>query len=94
LPGESATRRLAALIWALPDRAVPFPDPRLIATRLIALLPRRSRFDFEPQGTLHSSLTVMNSRPWWIFIAAMAFVLCSKFLVASRQLPRVRKTFN
>jgi hypothetical protein len=87
LPGESATRRLAALIGALPDRAVPFPDPRMIATRLIALLPRRSRFDFEPQQTLQRSLTVMNSRPWWISIAAMAFVLGSQFLIASHQTP-------
>ena len=28
LPGETATRELAALIGALPDRASAYPDPR------------------------------------------------------------------
>jgi hypothetical protein len=87
LPRENATRRLAALIGALPDRAEPFPDPGMIATRLIALLPRRSRFDFEPQQNFHSSLTAMHLRPWWISIVVMAFVLGSQFLIASHQLP-------
>src|SRR5665213_2233484 len=40
LPGEAATKELAALIDALPDRAASYPDPRTIAARLIALLPR------------------------------------------------------
>jgi hypothetical protein len=87
LPGESATCRLAALIGTLPGSAVPFPDPRMIATRLIALLPHRSRFEFEPRQTLHSSLTVINSRPWWISIAVMAFVLGSQLLIAGHQPP-------
>jgi hypothetical protein len=35
MPGETATKELAALIGALPDRAASSPDSRMIATRLI-----------------------------------------------------------
>ena len=45
LPGETATKELAALIGALPDRAASYPDPRTIAARLIALLPRSRGFN-------------------------------------------------
>jgi hypothetical protein len=88
LPGDAATRELAALIGALPDRAAPFPDPRTIATRLIALLPRR----FGSSGRMqqappHSAWAVMNSRPWWIYVAFMCFVLSSQFLIANHPLP-------
>jgi hypothetical protein len=40
LPGETATQRLASLIGALPDRVASHPEPRAIAARLVALLPR------------------------------------------------------
>ena len=88
LPGDAATRELAALIGALPDRAAPCPDPRTIATRLIALLPRR----FGSSGRLQqapprSAWAVMNSRPWWIYVAFMCFVVGSQFLIANHQLP-------
>jgi hypothetical protein len=87
LPGETATQRLAALIGALPDKAASYPDPRAIATRLIALLPRGSRSDGEPQQTSHGARTVMHSRPWWIYAVVMSFVLGSQFLIASHQPP-------
>jgi len=84
LPGEAATLRLAALIGALPDRAASHSDPRTIAARLIALLPRRSGSDAEPQQA--AAWPAMNSRPWWIYIVVMSFVLGSQFLIASHQL--------
>jgi hypothetical protein len=87
LPRETATRRLAALIGALPDRAASYPDPRAIATRLIALLPRPLGPNGGPQQTSHSAATVMGSRPWWIYVVVMSFVLGSQFLIASHQLP-------
>jgi hypothetical protein len=29
----------------------------------------------------------MNSRPWWVYVVFMCFVLGSQFLIASYQLP-------
>ena len=87
LPGEAATRELAALIGALPDRASSYPDPRAVATRLIALLPRPLGSNGKPQQTPHGVWAVMNSRPWWIYVGFMCFVLGSQFLIASHQLP-------
>jgi hypothetical protein len=88
LPGDAATKELAALIGALPDRAVSYQDPRTIATRLVALLPRRFGSKGGPQqAPPHSAWAVMNSRPWWIYVVFMCFVLGSQFLIASHQLP-------
>jgi hypothetical protein len=88
LPGDAATKELAALIGALPDRAVSYQDPRTIATRLVALLPRRFGSKGDPQqAPPHGAWAVMNSRPWWIYVVFMCFVLGSQFLIASHQLP-------
>ena len=88
LPGETATKELAALIGALPDRAASYPDPRTIATRLIALLPHPlGASGGSQQGPPHSAWAVMNSRPWWIYVVFMCFVLGTQFLIASHQLP-------
>src|SRR5664280_2787257 len=56
LPGEAATKELAALIGALLDKAASYPDPRTIATRLIALLPRPLGSNGGPQQTPHRRL--------------------------------------
>jgi len=87
LPGEAATKELAALIGALPAGAAPSSDPRTIATRLIALLPRRGALSGEAQVTTQSAWSAMNSRPWWIYVVFMCFVLGTQFLIASHQLP-------
>jgi hypothetical protein len=87
LPGETAAERLATFIGALPDRATPHPDSRTIATRLIALLPRPSGFNGGRQETLHSAWAAISSRPWWIYVVVMSFVLGSQFLIASHQQP-------
>jgi len=83
LPGETATQRLASLIGALPDRVASYPDSRTIAARLVALLPR----PLVSRGTSGSGWAAMNSRPWWIYVVIMGFVLGSQFLIASHQLP-------
>ena len=88
LPGEAATKELAALIGALPDRATSYPDPRTIATRLIALLPGRFGSNGGPQqAPTRSVWAMMNSRPWWIYVVFMCFVLGTQYLIASHQLP-------
>ena len=88
LPGETATSELAALIGALPDRAASYPDPRTIAKRLIALLPHSlGANEGSQQAPPHSAWAVMNSRPWWIYVVFMCFVLGTQFLIASHQLP-------
>lgn len=42
LSGDAATQRLASLIAAMPDRPPVIAEPRMVAARLIALLPRRA----------------------------------------------------
>lgn len=87
LPGETAAQRLAALIDALPDRAASYADPRTIATRLVALLPHSPGFNGGSQETPNSAWAVMNSRPWWVYVLFMSFMVGSQFLIASHQLP-------
>jgi hypothetical protein len=87
LPGETATQRLASLIGALPDRGASYPESRTIAARLVALLPRPPGSRGLSQGASGSAWAAMNSRPWWIYVAVMVFVLGSQFLIASHQLP-------
>jgi hypothetical protein len=87
LSGETATMELAALISALPDRAAPASEPRTIAARLVALLPHPLGFDGVPQEIPKDVWAVINSRPWWVYVVFMAFVLGSQFLIASHQVP-------
>jgi hypothetical protein len=87
LPEETATQRLASLIGALPDRVASYPESRTIAARLVALLPLPLASSGVSQGASGSAWAAMNSRPWWIYVVAMSFVLGSQFLIASHQLP-------
>ena len=87
LPGETATQRLASLIGALPDRVASYPESRTIAARLVALLPRPPGPGGVSQDASDSAWAPMNSRPWWIYVVVMVFVLGSQFLIASHQLP-------
>jgi hypothetical protein len=86
LPGETATKELAALIGALPDRATSYADTRTIAARLIALLPRSQGLNVGQQK-MNDAGAVLKSAPWWIYVVFMCFVLGSQFLIASHQLP-------
>jgi hypothetical protein len=85
MPGKTAVERLASLIKALPGRAWAYSEARAIATRLIALLPHAD--DAVSSQTPQGLGAMMNSRPWWIYVLLMSFVLGSQFIVASRQLP-------
>lgn len=87
LPGETATQRLAALIVALPDRVSAYPDARTIATRLLALLPGRVATNVKLSEAPHGLGTVMKSRPWWVYVVFMSFMLGSQLLIASHQAP-------
>ena len=86
LPGEEATKELAALIVALPDGTASPSNSRTIAVRLVALLPRSLAFNSLPQITPKGAWEVMNSRPWWIYVAFMCLVLGSQFLIANHQI--------
>ena len=87
LPEETAAQRLASLIGALPDGRASYPESRTIAARLVALLPRPPGSRAASQGASGSAWATMNSRPWWIYVVIMGFVLGSQFLIASHQLP-------
>src|SRR6202522_1694847 len=83
---ETATARLASLIGALPDRVASYPESRTIAARLVALLPLPLASSGVSQGASGSAWAAMNSRPWWIYVVAVSFVLVSQFLIVSHQL--------
>lgn len=86
LPGETAIQRLAAFIGALPDRASLYPDARTIATRLLALLPRRLAVGAS-SATSNGPGAVVTSQPWWVYVVFMSFMLGAQFLIANHQLP-------
>ncbi|KJC56599.1 hypothetical protein UP10_33440 [Bradyrhizobium sp. LTSPM299] len=90
LPGKVAIERLALLIGKMPDRGWAYPDAVAVATRLIALLPKQF---LESGATAVPTIRgLMNSKPWWVYVAIMSFVLGSQFLIASHQVPQ--KTSN
>lgn len=90
LPGKSAIERLALLIGKMPDKGWAYPDAVAVATRLITLLPRQfPESRATPMPTFNG---LMNSKPWWVYVAIMSFVLGSQFLIASHQIPQ--KTGN
>jgi hypothetical protein len=87
LPEETATQRLTALIGALPDRASAYPDARTIAMRLLALLPGRVAANVELSEAPRGLGAVMKSRPWWVYVVFMSFMLGSQYLIAIHQVP-------
>jgi hypothetical protein len=86
LSGESAAARLAAIIGALPVRAASHSDPFAIAADLVGLLPKPSDSGSGARRSSREMWKAMNSRPWWVYVAFMCFVLGSQFLIASHQL--------
>lgn len=87
LPGGAATQRLASLIGVLRDREAAYPDPPTIAARLIALLPQRDVSNNRSRNTPHGIGAMIKSRPWWMYVIFMSFVLATQFVIASQQLP-------
>ena len=65
----------------------PIQTPPTIATRLIALLPNSNDTKNQSRNTLHSISATINSRPWWVYVIFMSFVLGTQFMAASKQLP-------
>jgi hypothetical protein len=90
LPGDTATRKLASLIAALPNRASSIPDSATIAARLISLLPNRAGPEL-PSRTAVSSIGAMTRSPILtrliLYIILMFFMLVSHWLAASLQAP-------
>jgi hypothetical protein len=85
LPGKTAVDRLTALIETLPGNAWARPDARAVATRLIALLPRTPAGNPASGPTPDNLGAMIKSRPWWVYVLLMTFVLGSQILVASQQ---------
>jgi hypothetical protein len=88
LPARSAVERLAFLIGKMPNERWAYPNPAAVAPRLIALLPKQ----FSGETSVLTFGGLMNSKPWWVYVAIMSFVLGSQFLIASHQVPQ--KTGN
>lgn len=95
LPGDSATRKLASLIAALPAVASAREDSETIAARLISLLPRHSAAEVQSGTSVRGianqtrSPSVINFILYIIFTFAM---LVSHWLVVSRQAPAQTQT--
>jgi hypothetical protein len=91
LPGETATQRLASLIATIPGRPSTQPDPRTIAARLIALLPRRASSNAPSRGTLLGAGAGINIQTVMFAILVngtfLVFMVGAQWIVANRQPP-------
>ena len=90
IPEETAIRRLASLIAALPDMPLARLSSGAIAARLVALLPRRSGLTPSITEALSGSATTNGSRVirYVIFYAILlAFVLGFQHIIAGSQSP-------
>lgn len=86
LPGAPATKRLASLLAALPDRPSPHPDPGTIAARLIALLPRHVGADVAVRKKLLEIAGVI--KPWIVIYAVvMILALATLWIATTHQTP-------
>jgi hypothetical protein len=90
LPADTATRKLASLIAALPPGPLARPDSATIAARLIPLLPGRVGPDVPSRPTSPSIATVTRSPIVTYLILYgifMLLMLSYQWLVASPQVP-------
>jgi hypothetical protein len=90
LPGETAIRKLATLIAAMPGGPTARPDPRTIAALLVPLLPRPIRIRTPEPETLPPSPSANRSRALTsivIYALVMLFLLCAQWLLANRDAP-------
>ena len=90
LPGDAATRKLAALIAALPVGPSARPDSATIAARLIPLLPRRVDREVASRPTSPSVATIIHSPILTYLIVNvifLLFMLAYRWLVASPPAP-------
>lgn len=88
LPREAAIARLASLIGALPDGSSANLDPRTIAARLIAFLPRGPRFAVSTPEALLAANAATHSRMLVFYMMIfMALMLGAQFIMAPDQPP-------
>jgi len=86
LPGEAATKRLASLIATLPDGPSAHLDPGAVASRLIALLPRRASSNIASRERLFGIQAVNDPRGFiYAIVIFMALVLGAQWIMASIQ---------
>jgi hypothetical protein len=85
LPGETATQRLALLIGTLHDHESACQDSNTIAARLIALLPKRDQTRNRFSNTSSEIDPTISSKPWWIYVILMSFVLDTQLFVANQK---------
>jgi hypothetical protein len=92
LSREAATHKLTAWIAALPQGKSPRPDPESIATRLVALLPRRTA------SGARAAKTILNAEPavqsWrhlrvMIYVISMMLMLVAQWMLASHLVTRL-----
>ena len=85
LPTEPATRRLTALLEALPQAAPQRRDPGTLAARLIGLLPHLA----EPDGSAIpvSAHTTTKPSAMLIWTIVMMLVLSAEWIAASHRPP-------
>jgi hypothetical protein len=83
---ETATRRLASLIAALPDGPSAHLDPGRIAARLIALLPGQPSSKISLRKTLPDAGDVSKFRAGICMLAVYVVItLAAQWILASRQ---------
>jgi hypothetical protein len=86
LPGEAATQRLASLIATLPDGPSAHPDAGTVASRLIALLPRRAGSNIASRERLFGIQAVSDPRGFiYAIVIFMALLLGAQWIIASNQ---------
>jgi hypothetical protein len=86
LPGETATKRLASLIAALPDGPSAHRDPGSIAARLILLLPREASSSVISSKMLLGAGDATKLRAGiFKFVVFMVIMLAAQWIAASRQ---------
>jgi hypothetical protein len=83
LPGEIATE--AGLAYrCVTDHESAYPDPPGIAARLIELLPKRDQTSNRLSNTSSGIDPTISSKPWWIYVILMSFVLGTRFSLQIR----------
>jgi hypothetical protein len=90
LPAETAAQRLASLIAALPDGPSADLDPGTVATRLIALLPRRASSNVPARETLFGISVVSDPRGFiYAIVIFMALVLGAQWIIGDHHPPQL-----
>jgi hypothetical protein len=85
LPAEAAAQRLTWLLGLLPAPPLRQPDSGAMASRLVALLPRRSEPNTRPSQASTASSGVTHARPITIGVflgVYLAVMLATQFVIA------------